>query len=618
MISLERKIAFGVSNTKSNNVISTQSFSLVVFLFLVLNLIMSSAFAKNAKQKQFRQGHIIVKVKAGVSAKSLEKLAKRFLSKKQRSIVSDHTFIIETSKGNEKRLIQRLNAHPDIAYAELDLELELNSVETNDALVNSQWYLPKINMSDAWSSSTGKDMVVAVLDTGITVSHEDMAGQILTGRNVVSDNSDVTDINGHGTQTSGVIAALTNNSIGISSIAHNAKILPIKISEKSNGYAYSSHVAEGLNWAADNGADIANLSYDFATSTTVSNAASYFRSKGGLVVISAGNSGGDLNCTENSNVIIVSATDSSDNKASWSDYGNCVDVSAPGVSIKTTFKSGGYGNISGTSFSAPITAAVLAVLKSANPQATINELETALKNSADKSMFDGDFSNKFGYGRIDANAALASLGGGEIEVDQIAPTVEIITPNEESSHSENVEVDVNATDDVEVSRVELYIDNELLATEQHAPYEFVIEQEKYNGQSLTIHAVAYDTSGNISSSDTVQINIEDAIDSDDDGVIDSEDAFPEDATETHDSDLDGVGDNADAFPEDATETHDSDLDGVGDNADAFPEDATETHDSDLDGVGDNADAFPEDATETQDSDLDGVGDNADAFPADAR
>nr|WP_185962686.1 S8 family serine peptidase [Thalassomonas sp. M1454] len=553
-----------------------------------------------------------------MSDKKLHKLLKSLNLNTKKKFSKLNIQLLETPIGQEVEIVNLLNASPLIDFAELDIGANSN-VTANDTRYASAWHLAQINMPQAWEKSKGKDIVVAVLDAGVDPSHEDLTGQVLAGRNVVSNNSDTSDLNGHGTLVAGTISALSNNNLGVTSIAWDAKILPVRISNASDGYAFSSHIAAGLTWAADNGADVANLSYDVHSSSTVATAADYFRSKGGLVVISAGNGGKELSCSAKTSLIVVSATDQNDNLASFSDYGKCIDISAPGVSIYTTHKSGGYSKASGTSFSAPITSAVIALMKAAKPSASITDIETTLKQSANKSVHNGDYSIRFGYGRIDANAALTSLAGDQV-IDQLAPSVNITSPTQDSIHSEDFIVAVNAQDETEIERVELFINGGLIGTERQEPYEFYVEIANYlDHQDLSLYSVAFDSAGNYSQSDTLIINL-DIIepDTDKDGVVDSEDDFPNDPAEWNDSDLDGVGDNADAFPNDVKEWQDSDLDGVGDNADAFPNDVKEWQDSDLDGVGDNADAFPNDVKEWQDSDLDGVGDNADTFPNDVK
>jgi len=352
-----------------------------------------------------------------------------------------------------------------------------------------------MKVTSVWDITKGDNVVVAVLDTGVDDSHPDLDYNVLSGWNSVSDDSDTSDLYGHGTKVAGVIAALSDNDIGVTSIAWNTSILPIRITNRVDGHAYTSDIAAGLIWAADNGADIANVSYAVSSSYTIINAANYMRAKGGLVVISAGNSGRNLNCVDNPSIITVSATDQNDNKTGWSDYGDCVDVAAPGTSIWTTTNGGGYGGANGTSFSSPATAAVLALIKAANPDLTIDQMEEILKASADKSKQSEDFSAWYGYGRVDASAAV-ELALAEIDVDEEAPTVVITSPTENSEQSGVFTVTTDAQDNIGVAYVELFANGNSIGVDEQAPYEFSIDSTQYENGEITLQSQAFDSASN--------------------------------------------------------------------------------------------------------------------------
>ena len=141
--------------------------------------------------------------------------------------------------------------------------------------------------------------------------------------------------------------------------------------------------AQGLTWAADHGARVANISYvGVAASSTVKSAAQYMRNKGGVVAVSAGNNGIDEGIASTTEMIVVSATDSADAKTSWSSYGSFVDLAAPGQSIYTTARGGGYQYWSGTSLASPIVAGVAALVKALRPDFTAAQVESAIFASA--------------------------------------------------------------------------------------------------------------------------------------------------------------------------------------------------------------------------------------------
>jgi serine protease len=286
-----------------------------------------------------------------------------------------------------------------------------------DPYRGQQWDFSKINVAAAWTKSTGSGVTVAVIDTGVDATHPDLAGQVLTGYDEINGTAGATtDPNGHGTHVAGTIAALTGNGVGVSAIAPDTKILPIRVLG-ADGSGYMSTAANGIVYAADHGANVINMSLGSEDQdSSVSTAITYARSKGVVVVAAAGNerqSGSPASYpAADAGVIAVAATDSTDTVASYSNQGSYVDVAAPGSSILSTYPtalaSSGYATLYGTSMASPHVAAVAALLKAYNPSLTPDQVEQALESSAvDLGAAGRD--NDYGYGRIDAAAALAEV-----------------------------------------------------------------------------------------------------------------------------------------------------------------------------------------------------------------
>ncbi|MDX1654927.1 MAG: S8 family serine peptidase, partial [Candidatus Competibacteraceae bacterium] len=279
----------------------------------------------------------------------------------------------------------------------------------NDPYYPNAWHLGTVGVPQAWDRSTGSGVSVAVLDTGVDASHPDLSGQLLLpGYNAVDQGSDTADLQGHGTLVAGVVVAATNNGLGVASVAHGARVRPVRVSNRSDGMAYISHIARGIVWAIDNGARVINISYDVPGSSAISDAARYAVAHNGVVVVAAGNSGTDLGYADDPYIIAVSATDPYDNKTSWSSYGPYVDLSAPGAGIYTTVQGGGYGASRGTSFDSPLTAAVVALIMARDPDLTPEQIEQLLEQTAVDQGSPG-FDSLYGWGRVDAAAALAAL-----------------------------------------------------------------------------------------------------------------------------------------------------------------------------------------------------------------
>ena len=201
--------------------------------------------------------------------------------------------------------------------------------------------------------------------------------------------------------------------LGVAGVAYGAKILPIRITNDLQGYANYADIASGIVYAADHGAKIANVSYAAYDSQTVTAAASYLASKGGMLTIAAGNAGTISTTKNDPNSIVVSATDMGDIRTSWSSYGTPVDVSAPGLAISTTAKGGGFISMSGTSFSAPLTAGVAALVWSRVPTLTnVQVVNAILGTSVD--LGQSGYDQEYGFGRIDASLAAAVAASGTI------------------------------------------------------------------------------------------------------------------------------------------------------------------------------------------------------------
>ncbi|WAR46617.1 S8 family serine peptidase [Methylomonas rapida] len=456
--------------------------------------------------KTWKSGQILVKPKAGLSDEEFDKVLKGNQGKVKEKIGKLRVHIISVPENAEEAVVKALSKNPRIEFAELDMAVEMSATVPNDPKYASAWHLPKIQVTNAWDVSKADGINIAILDTGVDAAHPDLAAKLIPGWNAVDGGADTSDINGHGTAVAGTAAALTNNAAGVAGIAWNANIIPVRITNDPTGYAYFSDITRGLSWAADNGADVANISFGVSNSSTVSTAAQYLRSKGGVVVTAAGNSGVDPAYADNPYMISVSATDSKDAKASWSNYGAYVDVAAPGVSILTTSRGGAYGNWNGTSFSSPATAGVVALIMAANPNLTPDEVEKVLEASAVK-VAGVDFHPYFGYGRVDAAAAV-QLALNTTAADTQAPNVAIFSPNAGTVVNGLVQVDVSAADNVSVDAVSFYANGKLVGTDDIAPYQFSWDTTAMADGTVSLTATATDGAGNEGASTAVSVTVQ--------------------------------------------------------------------------------------------------------------
>ncbi len=276
-----------------------------------------------------------------------------------------------------------------------------------DPLFSQQWHHARVRSTVAWDYSHGSGTVIAVVDTGVNCSHPDLKNNCIAGRDFVNRDNDPSDDHGHGTHVAGIASAVTNNGIGVAGAGWSASIMPIKVLG-SNGNGGHATIADGIVWAVDHGAHVLNMSLGgFYTSSTLRNAVSYAIGKGVVVVSAVGNdnTSNPTYPTAYPGVIGVSATTQSDGRASFSNYGDTVDVAAPGVGILSTVMSGGYQAWSGTSMAAPIVSGIAALLKNQAPSRSPQQIEALLENSAQDLGAPG-WDPLFGAGRVDAGRAL--------------------------------------------------------------------------------------------------------------------------------------------------------------------------------------------------------------------
>ncbi|MEM0233413.1 MAG: S8 family serine peptidase [Candidatus Nezhaarchaeales archaeon] len=429
-----------------------------------------------------------------------------------------NVFVVSIPEEKRSLIESTLLSSPLIDFVEIDYPIMISQVPS-DPYYPLQWYLEKINCPSAWDITSGNsNVVVAVIDSGVDPTHPDLADKLLKGWNFYDNNDDTSDVYGHGTRVAGVVAAIANNNIGIAGVAWKCLILPIRVTN-ANGYTTSSLISKGLIYAADRGAKVAVISFQVFGGSTITSAAKYFVEKGGVVIAAAGNTGKYENYSDNQYIISVSATSSNDVIASFSSYGPYVDLSAPGVSVYTTARGGGYVAVSGTSFSAPIVAGIAALMYSLNPSLTPNQIEQILESTA-VDLGDPGYDVYYGWGRVDAYKALKAVlettsRGSSSSItntsttsnDTTPPTVKIVYPANGETVSGSITVKVDVNDDVGVARVELYKNGVLFAVDFDAPYDFYWDTTVDLDGAYVFMAKAYDLAGNVGESNNVTVNV---------------------------------------------------------------------------------------------------------------
>ncbi|MFI8165149.1 S8 family peptidase [Streptomyces sp. NPDC085931] len=383
-------------------------------------------------------------------------------------------------------VVAAYRADPQVAYVVPDRLNKPTAVTPNDTEYAKQWDLFEstagMNVPAAWDTSTGSGVTVAVIDTGY-VAHSDLAANIVGGYDFISDTAVSVDGNGrdsnpadpgdwynagecgagipasnsswHGTHVAGTIAAATHNGKGVAGIAYGAKISPVRVLGKCGGY--DSDIIDAITWASGgtvsgvpantNVAKVINMSLGGggACSTATQSAINGAVNRGTTVVVAAGNentnasSSSPANC---GNVITVAATNRAGSRASYSNYGTVVDISAPGGEIRTTTANGilstlnsgtktpsteSYAFYQGTSMATPHVAGLAALMKSANSALTPAQIESAIKANA--RPLPGTCSGGCGAGLADAARTVQAVKGGTSTGTTFTSTTAVAIPD---------------------------------------------------------------------------------------------------------------------------------------------------------------------------------------------
>ncbi|NET87073.1 MAG: peptidase S8 [Kamptonema sp. SIO1D9] len=334
--------------------------------------------------------------------------------------VADNVYVVE----GKKRLLKALKKsslkqnteyiEPNYIYRAFDIP--------NDPDYAKQWNLRSINVESAWDETKGSGVVVAVIDTGVTQVPDLKKTKLVKGYDFVNDKIDASDDQGHGTHVAGTIAQSTNNAYGVAGVAYEASIMPLKVLSASGG-GQVADIAEAIKFAADNGANVINMSLGGGgASHIMEEAINYAYNKNVVIVAAAGNANQNASAypARYPRVISVAAIDASGNKAPYSNFGAGVDISAPGGSEagkilqETIDPSNGqyvFAAFQGTSMAAPHVAGVAALIKASGIEEPAEVLQI-LKQSVRK--IEEDPLNHFGAGHLDAGAAVKLALKGQI------------------------------------------------------------------------------------------------------------------------------------------------------------------------------------------------------------
>lgn len=367
---------------------------------------------ENEGTSHYHVNQIVVKFRKEPTEAELRQIRSEIAATDMRKL--GYTYVFESSQMEAKQLMAYFQKW-NVAYAEPHfLYLTNEAVEPNDRLyARYQWNLPAIETIPGWDVTRGsEDVIVAVIDTGVDLNHPDLQGRTVEGYNVVNPDNPPMDDVGHGTHVAGIISALVNNEEGVAGMSWYNKVMPVKVLDETGaGSTYS--VAQGIIWATDHGAKVINMSLgNYAKAEFLHEAIKYAFDHDVVLIAASGNDN-----TEQPGfpaaypeVFAVAATDSQQNKASFSNYGDYIDVAAPGVNIASTYPGNHYAALSGTSMASPHVTALAALIRSVNPLLKNTEVMDIMRQTAVDLGSKGKDSY-FGYGQIDVVKAVSQAAG---------------------------------------------------------------------------------------------------------------------------------------------------------------------------------------------------------------
>ncbi|ARD48888.1 S8 family serine peptidase [Sporosarcina sp. P33] len=357
-------------------------------LLLLIGLFSIMGFHKSASAEDGKYTELLVEYEETRQSFSAEE---ELPGVESRENIADQVELWSFTDAKEMKIVkEQLLEDPGVLHVEPNYE-RYSHISYDDLDLTKQWWIPQVKPRLIWARAAEqqKDAVVAVIDSGIDLHHEDLQGRIQAGGfNFYADNWDVQDMNGHGTAVAGVIAADTGSHLGVAGIAgtYNVRVLPLKISHV-NGTSKVSNAIKAIDYALAKKVDVINLSFGSSEPSLLEEQAIKRAVESGITVVaSAGNSaekGNEIMYPASyADVISVGATDPLNKRASFSNYNKHISLVAPGTAIFTTAIHNRYQSVSGTSFSGPVVAGAAAVVKSLRPHLAPSDMKRLLESSA--------------------------------------------------------------------------------------------------------------------------------------------------------------------------------------------------------------------------------------------
>jgi hypothetical protein len=399
--------------------------------------------------------------------------------------------------------MRELLEDPRVAYIE---ENGLRTVSGSQS--GATWGIDRVDQANLPLNSTytwnvdGTGVHAYIIDTGMRLTHSQFTGRVGNGFDSVTAGGNAADCHGHGTHVAGTVGGTTHG------IAKNVTLHPVRVLD-CQGSGTDAGVIAGIDWVTANHVKpaVANMSLGGGASATLDAALANSHAAGVVHVVAAGNDNSNAcnySPAREPTAITVGSTTSSDARSSFSNYGTCLDIFAPGSSIT----SAGYSSdtatatMSGTSMASPHVAGAAALYLAANPSATPQQVRDALVNNGTANKVTSP-----GTGSINRLLYTGFIGGTPPPVDTTAPTTSITAPAGGSTLSGTATVSANATDNVGVSRVDFFYGGTLIASDTTSPYSVSWNTSSVANGAYSLTSKAYDAAGNVGTSAAVSVTV---------------------------------------------------------------------------------------------------------------
>ncbi|HAS73609.1 MAG TPA: hypothetical protein DCS67_05645 [Clostridiales bacterium UBA8960] len=409
-------------------------FSLVLMYILLSLPIIPISFAQSYEEIAFDEfaqpyaaDQLIIGYKVNTPAETRRNIRAQNQMEVKSELNSINGEVVKVAGNRSSQALEALRRNPNIEFVEYDYIMNISLVP-NDPNYPSQVYLPYMNTPAAWDITTGnRDVLVAVLDTGLNTTNRDLANMDVRGYNVIANSSNYLDDHGHGTMVTSVIAAEMNNAFGFAGIAPNVSFLSVKVMSSSGTGTYSDMI-KGIDYAVNQGAKVINMSIGGRTaSSALQLAVKNAVDRGVTIVAAAGNEGSTTVSFPAAypEVIGVGAVDIYGSKMTFSNTGSGLTIMAGGSARVATF-SDFISTASGTSFSSPYVAGLVALMYSVNPSITPALVMDSIAQTA-KDLGASGYDTTFGHGVVDMGKALALVAGKPVTAPAVDTTPPVLT-----------------------------------------------------------------------------------------------------------------------------------------------------------------------------------------------